>query len=891
MRKNATSFFGCSFQLISLNAQTDLPAVDLSKTGKSIKPLLALPAEALAKAGIATYAVVIGISDYQDKDIPDLRFADKDAEAFANFLRSPAGGGLDNDHLNLLTNQNATLGRLAEALDALLERVQENDQIILYFSGHGDVERKTISQPGYLLCWDAPPAVYMAGGAFKLADLQEIVTTLSVQNKAKVVVIADACHAGKLAGNQIGGAQLTSVSLARQYANEVKILSCQPNEISLEGEQWGGGRGIFSYHLLDGMFGLADRNGDGQVSLGELDRYLEDHVTAEAAPQSQVPMLFGNKTERLATVNPQILADLQKFKSGQVAIFAPVEQRGFEDEILAKADSSIREQYLAFKKAVREKRFFCAPIQSGESTDLCAESLYALLSENKTLAPLRGMMKRNYAATLMDDAQQVINKMLKTDPATLSNIWGQPFKLDHIPDQLHRAAELLGEQHYIYKSLKAKEFYFLEKKTRLENYPSLSSDSIKAVKLQLLRQGLAFDSTAAYLWESHFRIYGNMPEFEPYIKKALEYSPNWALLQYELGAWYEIHNEHQRSVDHYEQCIAMAPDFLNAYAGIAWALESQGETARANQYFTLYVDKIKEKLAKDSTEVTTWELNGMANVLWKLRRYRESVFFSKKVLGLTNGRGGFGVCLSALIDQGKFEESLTHFEKWYTDELAYWSVTTSEVCFYYLHDTVRAEYWYQKAAKASLLYDPMGHAVVNISIARFYQHTGRPQKALELLFSFDSDRPEYLFVQGDALKANGRKKEAQLMFDSVLVKVMPVFVKNDCAYDSPPDFVFQTIAFHRLGKKRDFQKNINQALKDADGWRYFWLAGIYALTAQPKKAMKYLLLAEKSDWLPNPASWINGTAKDGLLDPLRALPAFQTWEKRWLPPYKDFSED
>ena len=25
-----------------------------------------------------------------------------------------------------------------------------------------------------------------------------------------------------------------------QYANEVKILSCQPNEFSLEGEQWGG---------------------------------------------------------------------------------------------------------------------------------------------------------------------------------------------------------------------------------------------------------------------------------------------------------------------------------------------------------------------------------------------------------------------------------------------------------------------------------------------------------------------------------------------------------------------------------------------------------------------------------------------------------------------------
>ncbi|MEO6691420.1 MAG: hypothetical protein ABIO44_03675, partial [Saprospiraceae bacterium] len=67
-----------------------------------------------------TFAVVVGISDYQDKDIPDLRFADKDAEAFANYLRSPSGGSLDGDHLQVLTNQNATAGRIAGALDNLI---------------------------------------------------------------------------------------------------------------------------------------------------------------------------------------------------------------------------------------------------------------------------------------------------------------------------------------------------------------------------------------------------------------------------------------------------------------------------------------------------------------------------------------------------------------------------------------------------------------------------------------------------------------------------------------------------------------------------------------------------------------------------------------------------
>lgn len=83
------------------------------------------------------YAVVVGISDYQDKAIPDLRFADKDADAFANYLRSPAGGSLDGDHLKVLTNQQATAGRLAEALDGLIELAKEGDQIIIYFSGHG----------------------------------------------------------------------------------------------------------------------------------------------------------------------------------------------------------------------------------------------------------------------------------------------------------------------------------------------------------------------------------------------------------------------------------------------------------------------------------------------------------------------------------------------------------------------------------------------------------------------------------------------------------------------------------------------------------------------------------------------------------------------------------
>ncbi|MBK7344251.1 MAG: hypothetical protein IPJ06_14855 [Saprospiraceae bacterium] len=187
--------------------------------------------------------------------------------------------------------------------------------------------------------------------------LQEVISTLSIQNKAKVVVITDACRSGTLAGQSVGGSQATAANLAKQYANEIKILSCQPNEYSIEGEQWGGGRGAFSYNLVDALYGMADGNNDLFVTLQEVGRYLEDKVTAEVAPVSQVPMVLGNRTERLASVDAGMLADLRNGKTSQMKIFSAIESRGIEDEVLASVDTTTRELYRLFKRHSKT-RFF-----------------------------------------------------------------------------------------------------------------------------------------------------------------------------------------------------------------------------------------------------------------------------------------------------------------------------------------------------------------------------------------------------------------------------------------------------------------------------------------------------------------------------------------------------
>ncbi|MCB9284391.1 MAG: tetratricopeptide repeat protein [Lewinellaceae bacterium] len=683
---------------------------------------LAAYAQTLIQASGSTYAVVIGISNYQDSAIPDLRYADRDAEAFANFLRSPAGGSLDADHLKLLTNEQATTGQVAAALDWLLEQSKKDDKVIIYFSGHGDVERKTISQPGFLLCWDAPPRVYMGGGTYSLAFLQEIVTTLSTQNQAKVIVITDACHAGKLSGSQIGGAQLTSSNLARQYANEVKMLSCQPNEYSLEGEQWGGGRGCFSYHLVNGLYGLADRNADDIITVGEMDRYLEDRVTTEAAPQSQVPMLLGNKTEPLATVNEAILADLKKNDSEQTVAFAAIDSRGLEDDLLSKVDSSILQTYQAFKKAVAEKRFLSPAGQ-------CADDYYKELIQVEALAPLHGVMRRNYAAALQDDAQQVMNKLMKVDLAEVAlSKKNKTEKYQPYPRYLSRAAELLGKDHYMYRDLQARVHFF-------DGY--LLALSNNNPDKELGEEAL-----------SHFR-------------QALQWQEELPQVYWQMSLVFGFNLLNPDSAEYYaNRAKALQPSWILPNTSMAYMLcEKSGQPDRALPYLQ-YANQL------DSGSIVV--LNNWGSYYYYLRNYREAEKYCRKIIELDPSYAfAYNALANVLRHTSRDEEAISYYQKAIQlDPTVGYYYNNLGICYGKNEQYEEAAEQYEKAIEI----DPT--AVRSYSnLGRAYYNTGKYDLAEARLFRATQLDPSYtnpLYYLGLVYFHTDRYEEADSCFTKVL---------------------------------------------------------------------------------------------------------------------------
>lgn len=482
-----------------------------------------------------TRAVVVGISEYQDKTIGDLRFAHRDAEAFAAYLQSPAGGSLTQDQYMLLTNGSATLGQVSAALEWLQESSKPGDRAIIYFSGHGDAVRGG-SREGYMLCHDAMVFRYNVSGGLSLNWLQNVITTLSIEKDTEVLFFADACRSGGIEDRM--GVRAFGQDLSRQYRNELKLLSCQPHEMSHEGEQWGGGRGVFSYYLIEGLMGLADEDGDESITLMELAQYVKRMVAMDMRPASQIPLARGDETRQVAVVDADCLASYRNPKHRGVTAFLPASPRtNTRTSILPDADSIINGALLAFQRTLDAKAFF-------KPEEDCVEKWFSFLEGKPEATPVINELRRSYAAALQDGAQEVLNSYLSVRPDEIS-------KADHLihaqyaeyPHYLDRACTLIGSNDFRYRSLKSRQWLF----DGIVDYYALGSSRSEEFTEPVIdkwRKALMFEPENAvalfFLMDLYARKGSDRDSAAYYFQKVVQLDESWALPYAQWGYYLSI---------------------------------------------------------------------------------------------------------------------------------------------------------------------------------------------------------------------------------------------------------------------------------------------------------------------------------------------------------------
>ncbi len=227
------------------------------------------------------WAVIIGLSEYGNPTIKNLSYADRDARDFAEFLKSPAGGGFEPERMKILLNKDATLQNIKQALYNFLRQTIDKDLVVIYFAGHGAPEPANPSN-NYLLTYDTDPNS-LETSAFPMWDVNTAL--IRYIPSRRVVVFSDACHSGGISSDlATRGVSLTGTNLINQYLADLSkskegtivFTASQAGEVSQELDKYG--HGVFTYFLLQGMKGDADLNNDYTVTIGELMDYVEENV-------------------------------------------------------------------------------------------------------------------------------------------------------------------------------------------------------------------------------------------------------------------------------------------------------------------------------------------------------------------------------------------------------------------------------------------------------------------------------------------------------------------------------------------------------------------------------------------------------------------------------------
>ena len=277
---------------------------------KSSAESLAETIEVVRKAPPALpdlYVLAIGVSRYRDAEA-NLQYAAKDATDLVALLKQQQGRFGAVNVLQIVDGE-ATREAILKGRD-FLARGKVDDQVIVFFAGHGMLDAKL---DYYFATTDIDFASPAARG-LSYGDLESLLDGLSARKK---LLLIDSCNSGEVdksavsviaaasaAGGPVKARAVRGVKTVRKDSalglsasfelqrdlfadlrrgsGAIVIASASGVEYALESDQFR--NGVFTYSVLEGLRTMAaDADKNGRVSVSELRDYVIDKVVALTA--------------------------------------------------------------------------------------------------------------------------------------------------------------------------------------------------------------------------------------------------------------------------------------------------------------------------------------------------------------------------------------------------------------------------------------------------------------------------------------------------------------------------------------------------------------------------------------------------------------------------------
>lgn len=238
------------------------------------------------ETGELTYAVIIGISKYQNENIPELKYADRDAKAFRDFLMSCHGGNVPEENIKFFVNEDATRSNIEHALLEWLptRHITEKHAVIIFYAGHSIIHPYT--GKGIFLTYEADPHNW-SGTTLEMDRIRTVFDIIG-KKPGRMLFLSDTCHGAAVTSTgPLASRGMDSKDIMKLLSGKGRIIitASGAGEESLESDEYE--HGLFTYFLLKGLEGEADRrenggNEDGLVDVNEVYRYVYTKVEKES---------------------------------------------------------------------------------------------------------------------------------------------------------------------------------------------------------------------------------------------------------------------------------------------------------------------------------------------------------------------------------------------------------------------------------------------------------------------------------------------------------------------------------------------------------------------------------------------------------------------------------
>jgi len=227
------------------------------------------------------WSLLVGVNQYQDPRLPSLSYSASDCQGLVEALAEATQGFPSKEPIahHDFASHPPTLAAVRKSLEQIVAVAQPQDTILLYFSGHGVLDRETGQ---VVLCLSDTSKDNLLQTGLKLPDVLELLHQSKVNRQ---MLWLDACHSGDLTLRGAKGEVTLEqpelnpaqqlIEVLRQRATQSRgfyaLLSCDRKQRSWEFPELK--HGLFTYYLMQGLRGEA-ADAQGVIEADGLYKYV-----------------------------------------------------------------------------------------------------------------------------------------------------------------------------------------------------------------------------------------------------------------------------------------------------------------------------------------------------------------------------------------------------------------------------------------------------------------------------------------------------------------------------------------------------------------------------------------------------------------------------------------